>query len=371
MSGKSYSETTDRLDSLFENTASKNHNKNLTMAVESRDGTFKWKRGHEGGREDSRPFFIASIDKLMNAVFVMKLHESRVLHIDDKISRYLTPELTRKIHVMHGVDYSGEITIRHLLSHTSGIADWLKDRPDNGKSVFERLTTEGDWEFQMDDLFALVRDGLKPHFPPRDLSSARLKARYSDTNFMLLISIIENLEGRPLHKIYESHFSEIFRNTFFIGQRTGVGQTDMIRLTANGEPLDIPDFLRSDRAIYSTTSDLIAFMRNFINGELFANPETMELMTAKWARFGFPLDAAALRAPGWPIKYGLGIMHFQLPRIFTLGKKLPAVIGHTGSTGCWLFYCPELDVILCGNTSEVNDGALPYRIVPGVLQALI
>ena len=47
--------------------------------------------------------------------------------------------------------------------------------------------------------------------------------------------------------------------------------------------------------------------------------------------------AAALRAPGWPIEYALGIMRFRLPRLFAPLHPVPAVLGHSGSTGCWLW----------------------------------
>jgi hypothetical protein len=93
-------------------------------------------------------------------------------------------------------------------------------------------------------------------------------------------------------------------------------------------------------------------------------------MQQRWNRFGLPFDRAALRSPGWPIEYGLGIMRFRLPWIFTPLHPMPAVVGHTGSTGCWLFYCPERDLFLAGSVDEVTAGALPYRLVPRVLQEL-
>jgi D-alanyl-D-alanine carboxypeptidase len=93
-------------------------------------------------------------------------------------------------------------------------------------------------------------------------------------------------------------------------------------------------------------------------------------MQQRWNRFGLPLDAAALRAPSWPIEYGLGLMRFQLPRFLTPLHPMPAVIGHTGSTGSWLFHCPELDVRIAGTVNQATAGAVPYRFVPKLLRAL-
>lgn len=71
--------------------------------------------------------------------------------------------------------------------------------------------------------------------------------------------------------------------------------------------------LRSLHSIYSTARDLIAFLRALVRGELFDEPGTLELMQGRWNRFGLPRDRGALRAPGWPIEYALGLMRFRLP----------------------------------------------------------
>jgi hypothetical protein len=77
-----------------------------------------------------------------------------------------------------------------------------------------------------------------------------------------------------------------------------------------------------------------------------------------------------MRSPSWPIEYGFGIMRFRLPRVFTLMRPLPTALGHTGSTGCWLFYCPQWDMLLAGSVDEVTAGAVPYRIIPKILNIL-
>lgn len=63
-------------------------------------------------------------------------------------------------------------------------------------------------------------------------------------------------------------------------------------------------------------------------------------------------------------------MRYRLPRIFTRLRQLPAVIGHSGSTGTWLFFCPEWDLLLAGTVDEVTAGAVPYRVMPEILGAI-
>jgi len=163
------------------------------------------------------PFFIASIDKLFNATVAMKLWESGRLDLDATITTYLPRSLSRGIHRLDGVDYSDRLTVRHLLSHTSGLADWLEDRPRGGGSLVDRVLHDGDVALSFDDVATLVRDQLTPHFPPQDLSTTRQTIRYSDTNYMLLVAIIEAVSGQPLHQMHEQLLWRPLRlrHTFF------------------------------------------------------------------------------------------------------------------------------------------------------------
>ena len=370
--------STRRLERIFRRLT---HSKLITqalVAVESGDQSFRW-AGTEGMTasgsrvvEDS-PFFIASIDKLYNATVAMMLHESGQLDIDDSINSYLPSTITRGLCLYGGLDLSGKITVRHLLTHTSGLADWLEDYPKDGPSLIESILKEGDRALTIEELAAHVRNQLKPHFPPQDLTGKKLRVRYSDTNFMLIIAIIEAVTGKSLHEVHKSmlHDPLALRHTYFPGlSYPSHPTTDPVILRVLGEPLEIPLLMKSVRGIYSTVSDMIIFMRKFTKGELFQSPDTLAAMQSNWRRFDFPIDRAALRSPGWPIEYGIGLMRFRLPRLLTPTAPMPLVLGHTGSTGCWLFYCPNLDMYLAGSVDEVAAGAVPFRILPRILGVL-
>jgi hypothetical protein len=64
------------------------------------------------------------------------------------------------------------------------------------------------------------------------------------------------------------------------------------------------------------------------------------------------------------------MMRFPLPRIFTPLHPMPALVGHSGSTGTWLFYCPQFDLLLAGAVNEVTTGLVPYRFLPKLLRIL-
>jgi D-alanyl-D-alanine carboxypeptidase len=109
-----------------------------------------------------------------------------------------------------------------------------------------------------------------------------------------------------------------------------------------------------------------------MKGDVFDDRQTMAFMQHQtWTRFGFPRDRASLRLPGWPIEYGRGMMRFQDPvystllRIGSLGRAapLPELVGHAGSTGSWLFWCPPLDLMFGGTVDQAHAGGLPFRFL--------
>jgi CubicO group peptidase (beta-lactamase class C family) len=371
----------DRLQELLDHLVEHKRFKHATLAVEATDGSFSWSGAAGTAYTDGTPmspdipYFIASVDKLYTATAILKLCEEGRLSLEAPLSTYLPPELTKRIHVKGGVDRSSQITVAHLLSHTSGLADYLEDRPRGGRSLIERLIEGGgDFALSAESSMSTVRDDLSPHFPPQDPLSERSKVRYSDTNYLLLIAMIEALYQRPLHEVFnELIFAPAsMSHTYFLGVSTPLDPTpEPATLWAGDEAIDLPQTLTSLRSIFSTAADQIASLRALLKGELFDDPSTLGLMQRCWKRFGLPLDMAALRAPSSPIEYGFGVMRFALPRVYTPFRPIPPVIGHTGSTGSWLFHCPRHGLLFAGTVDEVSAGATPFRvIVPRVLRAI-
>jgi D-alanyl-D-alanine carboxypeptidase len=349
----------------------------IVMGVEQVEGGFRWAGAAGRASPDGRvmttgtPYFIASIDKLMNAALMMRLVERGEVRLEAPAADYLPASQVEGLHRRHGVDRTGAITIEHLLAHASGLPDWLEDRPRGGRSLVDRLEAEGDFAMTREELAAYVRDRLTPHFPPQDLRASRVRVRYSDTNFMLLTGVIEQVTGGPLHEVHRTDVYEPLgmTRTWTAGGPSPPGVVPA-SLWFGARAVEIPGMMRSFAGVYSTVADQIGFLRAFVQGGLFAQPGTGARMQRPWRRFGFPLDAAALRAPNWPIEYGLGLMRFAVPRWLPPFRGSPALVGHTGSTGTWLFHCPERELLLAGAVDQVTAGPLPFRTLPGLVQAL-
>jgi D-alanyl-D-alanine carboxypeptidase len=161
--------------------------KNCLLSVKKGDGSFAWSGAAGMASQDGQILmnkdnliFIASITKLYTATVIMRMYEEGLLALDDPISKYLPKGLIKGIHVYNGKDYSSKITIKQLLSHTSGIADYYSEKSNDGKSLYDLFLEEPQRAWTVDETIERARRDLKPKFEPGTATS------YSDTNFQLL-----------------------------------------------------------------------------------------------------------------------------------------------------------------------------------------
>ncbi len=369
------------LDECLERLVARPDVAHATFAVRSGDGSFIWRGALGEARPDGMPmtvetpYFVASVDKLVTATALFLLAERGSLDLGAPMLAYLPAGLGAGLHVMGGTDRTDQVTVRHRLSHTSGLADYLEDRPKGGRSLVEETLAQGDAGWSREAAFARVREQLRPHYPPQDLSSPKARAQYCDTNYLALKTILEVVEGRHVAEAYRSLVFEPLRmDATWVAShddpqhvRTAAAAT----LWAGTEPFDAPATLRSTYAMYSTLEDQLSLLRGLVEGRLFdGDPGAFERMAGPFRRFRQGFDPAALRRPGWPIEYGHGVMRFDLPWLLAPINRPPAVVGHTGSTGSWAFHCPALDVDLVGTVDQVNAGPLPFRSVGRWLRAM-
>ncbi len=235
----------------------------------------------------------------------------------------------------------------------------------------ERVFKGEDRRLDIELVTHTVRNELRPHFAPQAFKAARVRARYSDTNFRLLMAIIEAVTGKPLGRVYEDMlFRPLGLHHTWLPGHPPLDPTPLAATPwVGGEPMDKPLVLASLGDLYSTVDDTILFLRALLGGDAFDDEATSRLMQERWNRFGFPLDRTALRLPPWPIEYGLGMMRFRASRFLNPFRPVPAVVGHTGSTGSWLFHAPELDLFLSGTVDQATAGAVPFRLAPQLIRA--
>ena len=336
--------------------------KNCVLSVMKGDGSFSWsgaagiasQNGQVPMTKDT-PIYIASITKLYTATAIMRLYETGALSLEDPMAEYLPGELIQGIHVYKGKDYSREITIKELLSHTSGIADYYSEKGKDGKSLFDLSLEDPDRIWTVDETIERARQDLKPNFPPGTSAS------YSDTNFQLLGKIVEVITGKPLQIIYEDlFFSPLgLQHTWLVGHSEYklvqfAAPADVFYEHNNITKIRSNGAYWADGGIVSTAEDMITFLEALNKGRIIRD-DTLKLMH-NWHRLEFPLE------------YGYGTMCFKMPTLLAKMTNMRPLWGHSGSTGSFLYYSNDLNLYMAGTIDQVDSQSKPFKLMAKVMK---
>lgn len=136
----------------------------------------------------------------------------------------------------------GAVTVRHLLSHTSGVPDYPDlgvDRPGVTKA----------------EIFAALRRVKTPVFP------SGLKYQYSNSGLVLLALIIEKLSGTTLPRfLAERFFKPLAMSSTFVLTSPEQKHTWVARgYDRKGGVNDFEGMTTGDGGVYSTVNDLLRF----------------------------------------------------------------------------------------------------------------
>jgi D-alanyl-D-alanine carboxypeptidase len=357
-----------RLQALVERTVEKRRIAHAVLGAATGDGAARWlvaagaARPGQPMRPDT-PFFIASITKRFIATLVLQADERGELALDDPIRALLPDELTGRLHVRKGVDRTSDITVHHLLTHTSGLPDYFDKPRGGGPSLYEQLIEGDDRTWSLTDVVRWVREDHRPHFPPQDLAAPRQKARYSDTGFQLLIAIVERATGRSFAGLLRDRiFDPVgMAHSWLPGRSQPLADApDPALIHAGHRPLELPQLIESSNDLISTADDLLRFQQALTGGALFDRPSTVRRLT----------ERANLLRNMPPNRYGVGTWLFRVNRLVAPGRKPLTLVGHAGATGTWLFTCPELDVHLVGAVDQAGGQRMPFRIMLQMLHAV-
>ena len=154
-------------------------------------------------KEDSQ-YYIASINKFFVSAIILKLYTENKLDLNDNISKYLSSDLIQGLHTYKGQDYSGSITISHLMSLTSGLPGYLTDRQADGRIGMKELESGIDQAWPIDKVINEVKR-MKAHFPPGEKG----KAKYGDTNHQILGLVVEKVTGESINIALKNLFKEL------------------------------------------------------------------------------------------------------------------------------------------------------------------
>ena len=265
--------------------------------------------GAESMTEDTI-FDAASLTKVIATTpAIMLLVQRGLVKIDAPVQDYIE-EFRR--------DGKDAITVRHLLTHTSGLRAGLSPRPEGARSAIHMACQEK------------VTNAPGTFF------------RYSDINFILLGELVQRVSGQPLQQFT---LEQIFRPLGMKDTRylpwsenqprlapTERDGTNWLRGVVHDPTARAMEGVAGHAGLFTTASDLARFARMMLNlGELdgvrLFRPETVSAMTAVQS----PAGVTAKRGFGWDIDTG----YSRRGEIFPLGSY-----GHTGFTGTALWIDP-------------------------------
>ena len=198
-------ELRDKIDAAATSALTKSGVPSASIAV-VKDGQVVYVKAYGDARLDPKTpastqmrYSIGSISKQFTAASILLLQEQGKLSLDDKVAKYI-PDLTR----------ANEVTIRQLLSHTSGYQDyWPQDYV--MPMMLQPVTAQK------------IMDGWARKALDFDPGS---KWQYSNTNFVIAGVIVEKVSGKPLLDFMQE---KIFTP---LGMKS-VASMDVTKLTTN------------------------------------------------------------------------------------------------------------------------------------------
>lgn len=332
---------------------------NVYLLVHSKKLNIHWNMAF--GKTDNfptvkeQPYHTASIGKVFTAVIIAKMVEEGKINYHDRLNKFLSEDLIKNLHIYNGKDYSNEIEIQHLISHTSGLADFYEDKPFHGKTFVDIVLDEPLREWTPEETIQWTKQNMRPKFPPGK------KCHYTDTGFNLLGLIIESVMMKSYHEVlheyifqplnmnatYLSHYSEpAIKNTFPIAS-INYGS----RIIHVEQHKSFSSFYAGGQTI-STSEDLLKFITALVEHRCVAKESLVQMQNWRKMRLG--------------IDYGYGLMYVQmLPLIQKYNMW-----GHLGSIGSFMLYNPVLDAYIIGNFNKIGYLSKSMQFVLYVLRQL-
>ena len=334
-----------KIDSLFKKEVQRKNVHNAFLTVYSDKLDMEW--NYVGGNFSDgtpvsvkNPFLSTSIAKTFTATLIMQLQEAGKLDVDDRLAEYLSFDIIDGIHVYKGVDYSTEIRIKQLLQHTSGIPDYFEDAPKSGPTFMELLFADTDKIWTPKETIDFAKSKLTPHFPPGK------GYHYSDTEYVLLGLLIEELTGKKLHAVlFEKIIEPLKMEHTYMNLHSKPIDTTTTGAVAEFyvDDIEVGHFrsLSADwggGGLVTTSKDLLKFHKGLNEGTLLSKGSLRQMQ--KWTNESFGL------------KYGYGLRKFELKKLYPVLHRY-TLIGHSGSSGAFMYYCPEMDVYLTGTFNQI------------------
>jgi D-alanyl-D-alanine carboxypeptidase len=229
-------------------------------------------------------FHVASVGKLFTAVLVGRLIDKGTVSLETKVGDALESGVLDRLFVIAGVDHQNEVTVRHLLGHTSGAADYFEDPCRDGKNMLHLILAEPERKWTPQSLLEFAREQQSAVGTPGE------RYHYSDTGYIILGLLVEKLEGRPFHEVLHREIFEplkMERSWMPYRSSPAVGGEEFRPAYLEGTDVSRFPSITGDwtgGGVASTERDLLRFSLALWNGELVSR-QLLSEMTQPVGRF--------------------------------------------------------------------------------------
>jgi len=273
-------------------------------------------------------FRLASLTKQFTAMSILILAEQKKLSLDESLTEFF-PEFPH-----HGE----QITVRHLLSHTSGLIDYEDVIPAGTTiPVLDR------------DVLRLLLKQDKTYFPPGS------KFRYSNSGYSLLSLIVEVRSGMPFAQfLKENIFQPLkMKNSLAYEQGFSIIPNRAYGYSASGQGFTRTDqsltsSVLGDGGIYTSVSELFKWDQALY---------TTKLVSAKWLEAAFTPGSLPTDFPNSHYGFGWYIGTYRgLKEIWHYGETR----GFT--TRIARFPEKKFTLVILTNRNDAKIAELPHKI---------
>ena len=322
--------TFQRLENFLETTRGKLEIPNLELLVVG-DEDIAYRYATDPTATFEMPFYVGSVSKSLTAFGVLRLVEEGLLELDAKV-----------VEVLPNIDFSefrNDITVRHLLNHTSGI------KKEQG---FDALPTLGALDASSHT--------ISIHFQPNS------RHEYSNLNYCLLGLVIEQVSGLSFREyMYDAVFKPLQMTDVQIGTRDALTSKVIPQYQYwGGVPVASKQVSFSQTSvpagfICASSSDLANYLQMHLNdgefkGHQILSPTLLTDMRTPWNQedYGY--------AMGWKQGSYNGVRFYQH-------------LGSTATSYCGIFIIPDKSVgfVLLTNTNSLS---FTEQLMEGVLAIL-
>ena len=278
-------------------------------------------------------FWIASMTKPVTATAVLMLHEEGKLGLDDPVAKHL-PEFAS---LKHPAGARADITIRHLLTHSSGMGELSRTEQAGVATLAEAVS-------------------LYVKKPLRFVPGSRWV--YSQSGINTAARVVEVLSGQPFHEFLTQRIFEPLGmpdTAFYLSEEQAVRLATSYRRTEEGElqsselailhgkpPTSIDRFPAANGGLFSTAQDYTRFAQFILGRGVFAGRRYLSADSVRAMTTPKTGDLVTGFTPG--NAWGLGWCVIREPQGVT-EMVSSGTYGHGGAYGTQAWIDPEAERI--------------------------